>query len=60
MVVLKAERPKLSLVVAARFFPKLICALVISLCLAFYNLAVQEVKMRDSADFQQVLLQMFP
>ena len=60
MVVLKAERPNLSLVVAAQFFPKLICALVISLCLAFYNLAVQEVKMRDSADFKQVLLQMFP
>lgn len=51
MVVLKAEGPNLSLVVAALFFPKLICALVVLLCLAFYNLAAQEVKMRDSADF---------
>lgn len=28
------------------------------LCLAFYNLAAQEVKMRDSADLKKFLLQM--
>lgn len=35
----------------ATWAAQLLCALVVLLGLAFYNLVAQEVKMRDSADF---------
>lgn len=55
----KWKRPNSRLVVAVLLFLKLICAFVVSFCLAFYNLAGQEAKMRDSADLNFFLLQMF-
>lgn len=43
----------------AMWAAQFLCALVVLLGLAFYNLVAQEVKMRDSADFLFFFLQIF-